>query len=186
MGCMTTKALVVGSEGKKLAHALAAFDIEVAYAWTPEQAKPYPVIRDDGDGRVEGMIPQDVRLVLLLVDAVPHAKFAGPLKQECDLRGIPMVTALSKMPQLGRALTLGGFVSSSPETLKPKPVEAPPPMPEEPPMPANTPVVVEATPQSSPALPTFDDCLAALKVTLKLMRDDHHVEEVLPGRRNMG
>ena len=172
---MTTKALVVGSEGRKLTAALAAFDIEVAHVWTPEQAKPYPIIRDDGDGRVEGMIPQDVRLVLLLVDAAPHAKFAGPLKEECELRGISFVSALSKMPQLGRALTLGGFVSSAPESLKPKPADAPP-MPEEPTVPAAPTPFVSVEP--TPTFPSFDDCLATLKVTLKLMRDSHHVEEV--------
>lgn len=163
---MATKALVVGGEGRKLTAALAGFDIEIAHVWTPQQAEP------------QTPIPNDVSLVLLLVDGVPHAKFAAPLKRQCEKRDIAFVSALSKMPQLGRALTLGGFTSLSPESLKPKPVEAPPPMPEEPPVPANPPVVVEAAPQSTPTLPTFDDCLAALKVTLKLMRDDHHVEEV--------
>jgi len=166
---MTTKALVVGGDGKKLAAALADFDIEITHGWTAAE-------------QLRQGVPPDIKLVLLLVDAVPHAQFAAPLKKACDALNISFISALSRMPQLGRSLTLGGFVSKSNESLHAKRAEAPPPKPEEPAMPAVPPVPVPApVPTASDDKAktwSFDDLMGHLKATLKLMRDNHHVEEV--------
>ena len=159
----TTRALVVGGEGKKLAAALADFDIEIAHVWTPEQTKQ--------------PIPPEVRLVLLLVDVVPHAQFAAPLKKACEANSIAFVATLSRMPQLGRSLTLGGFISKT-DTI-PKRADVPPPKPEEPAVPAVPPTPAPVTlPEDKIETRAFDDLMGHLKATLKQMRDHHHVEEV--------
>lgn len=169
---MGTKALVVGlTTGRaRFAETLAPYSVEPVEYWPP-QTEPKE-------------LPTGIGALILLMDSGPTEAEQKAYRKACAKASVRYVSALSRPVPLERALALAGFFKPKPieegsevsirDLLKAPPELPPAPKPEETEMPAPTP----PQPPAEKASWSFDDLMGHLKATLKLMRDNHHVEEV--------
>lgn len=199
------KALVVGGVEsvvkRTIAKHLLDYGVELTHHWGIDGGKK--ILRPN--------LPPDIDTCVLLVDMAPREGLVPALKEMCDKRKVILVAAQRKLPQLDRALLLAGFIRKrkAPPVLEeveldtsyadadveyaeepsapveavsipvPEPVVPPEPPKEEP---MSKPAIVAVPPEK--ANWTFDDLLGHLKATLKLMRDQHGVDEVLYSRQS--
>lgn len=189
------KALVVGGVEsvirKSVAPFLAEYGVEVAHVWAI----------DGGKNILRPELPASIDTCILLTDMAPRDTMVPTLKSMCSKRRVVMVSSPHKRAQMDRALALAGYYRKQPqqpemveltldaaneqEALPPAPVREPAPAPapaqETKEEPVAKPAVTVVPPEKATAW-SFDDLMGHLKATLKLLRDQHGVDEVLYSR----